>query len=103
MVWTDSSRRQQFWQPDQVVSCCLQREHPAHPGQPAVVGLRHARDFLDPAIRLLDPFADGLARAITCVSCGAAVDIGSAMRRDVLRHMRRHPRSRASLTKAAVS
>jgi hypothetical protein len=37
------------------------------------------------------------------VSCGAAVDIGSAMRRDVLRHMRRHPRSRASLTKAAVS
>ena len=53
-----------------------------------MLGLRHAGDFLDPAIGLLDAFADNLAGPITLMPDGSAINVGTAMRVDILRDMR---------------
>src|ERR1700757_4975903 len=56
-----------------------------------MLGLRHAGDFLDPTVGLLNAFADDLAEAVARVPGGSRVDVGATMRGDVLRHMRRWP------------
>jgi hypothetical protein len=55
-------------------------------GQAAQIGLAQPGHRLHPAERLLDPFADTLARGIAGMACGASVDRRSPATR-VLRDM----------------
>ena len=69
---------EQFGQPDQVVGGGGQREHPAHPVEPAMAGLGQPAGGLDPAEPLLDTLAQALAGGVARVPGGAPVDPGQA-------------------------
>ncbi len=85
--------RHQLGQPDQVVGCGRQREHPADASQATVMGLAKAGGRLGPAKHLLDALAHPPTDRITGVAGRPAVDrrppVGG-----VLRHMRCHAAAR---------
>ena len=76
-------------QPDQVVCGRLQLKHPAYARKATQPGLCHAAHALDPAIGLLDPLADDLARLVAAVAGGPAIDGGTALPVEALRPMGR--------------
>src|SRR6266851_4577295 len=69
-----SSGGQQFGNADHIVSGHRQGEHPADARHAAVAGFAQHRDRFDPAVGLLDAFAQTLREGIAGMPSGAFVD-----------------------------
>src|SRR5919198_1777264 len=77
-------------QADQFIPRDGKAKHPADPPQPAVPGLAHQTDRLQPAEDLFYPLASSLAHLVAAVPGRAAIDRTRTIR-SVLSQMRRHP------------
>src|SRR6478735_7200283 len=73
-------RRQQLWQPHQIISRRCQGEHPTDAILSAMAGLAHSAAGLGPAEYLFDAFSDALTDSVAGVMGGTTIDGWASVR-----------------------